>query len=146
MHAITDSLLVGNIGEAQDPPRTIGSLLLVADEFEVHPPPWIQFLRIPFKEFAAAEAANLQQAVDWIEGQISNGRVIVCCRAGMGRSVSVVIAYLCCVQHMTYEEAVKLAMARRPGAMPLPKLSEAIEQVQHLRQRPTRSTPTTGRL
>ncbi len=53
----------------------------------------------------------------------------------MGRSVSVVMAYLCCVQGMTYTEVLKLVMRRRPGAMPLPKLEEAIEQVRQLRQR-----------
>jgi protein-tyrosine phosphatase len=58
----------------------------------------------------------------------------VCCRAGMGRSVSVVMAYLCCVQGMTYDEVFKLAMTRRPGATPLPKLEDAIAQVRRLRE------------
>jgi protein-tyrosine phosphatase len=52
----------------------------------------------------------------------------------MGRSVSVVMAYLCCVQGMTYDEVLKLVMTRRPGAMPLPKLEEAITQVRLLRE------------
>ena len=59
---------------------------------------------------------------------------MVCCRAGMGRSVSVVMAYLCCVQGMTYAEVLQLVMRRRPGAMPLPKLEEAITQVRLLRE------------
>ena len=59
---------------------------------------------------------------------------MVCCRAGMGRSVSVVMAYLCCVQGMTYDEVLKLVMKRRPGAMPLPNLEKAIAQVRLLRE------------
>jgi protein-tyrosine phosphatase len=59
---------------------------------------------------------------------------MVCCRAGMGRSVSVVMAYLCCVQGMTYDEVFKLVMTRRPGATPLPKLEDAITQVRLLRE------------
>ncbi len=59
---------------------------------------------------------------------------MVCCRAGMGRSVSVVMAYLCCVQGMTYAEVLKLVMKRRPGAMPLPNLEDAINQVRLLRE------------
>jgi protein-tyrosine phosphatase len=51
----------------------------------------------------------------------------------MGRSVSVVMAYLCCVEGMTYDEVLKLVMKRRPGAMPLPNLEEAITQVRLLR-------------
>jgi protein-tyrosine phosphatase len=52
----------------------------------------------------------------------------------MGRSVSVVMAYLCCVQEMTYAEVLKLVMRRRPGAMPLPKLEDAIKHVRSLRE------------
>jgi protein-tyrosine phosphatase len=52
----------------------------------------------------------------------------------MGRSVSVVMAYLCCVEGMTYTEVLKVVMMRRPGAMPLPMLEEAITQVRLLRE------------
>jgi protein-tyrosine phosphatase len=75
---------------------------------------------------------------------------MVCCRAGMGRSVSVVMAYLCCVQGMTYEQVFKLVMTRRPGAMPLPNLEEAIAQVRLLRKARTKdkekpaSSPASG--
>jgi protein-tyrosine phosphatase len=59
---------------------------------------------------------------------------MVCCRAGMGRSVSMVIAYLCCVQGMAYDEALNLLKMRRPGAMPLPELEATIRQVIRMRQ------------
>ncbi|MEO6307342.1 MAG: dual specificity protein phosphatase [Nitrospiraceae bacterium] len=72
--------------------------------------------------------------MSWVEQHISDNRVMVCCRAGMGRSVSVVMAYLCCVQGMTYAEVLKLVMRRRPGAMPLPNLEKAITQVSLLRE------------
>ncbi len=90
--------------------------------------------RIPFSEYAEAEPLLLDRAVSWVEQHFSDHRVMVCCRAGMGRSVSVVMAYLCCVQGMTYAEVLKLVMRRRPGAMPLPKLEEAITQVRFLRE------------
>ena len=48
--------------------------------------------------------------------------------------MSVVMAYLCCVRGMTYAEALKLVMARRPGATSLPKLEATIEQVRLLRE------------
>ena len=44
------------------------------------------------------------------------------------------MAYLCCVEGMTYDEVLKLVMRRRPGAMPLPELEEAITQVRLLRE------------
>jgi protein-tyrosine phosphatase len=138
MHFITDNLLVGNISDATDPPPQISAVLLVAAEFAVQPPSWLLFGRIPFSEYAEAEPALLDRAVSWIEQHPSGNRVMICCRVGMGRSVSVAMAYLCCVQGMTYTEVLKLVMRRRPGAMPLPKLEEAIAQVRLLREARTK--------
>ena len=134
MHYITETLLVGNFNDANEPPPQISAVLLVAAEFTLHPPSWLLYGRIPFSEYAEAEPLLLDRAVSWVEQHISDHRVMVCCRAGMGRSVSVVMAYLCCVQGMTYAEVLKLVMTRRPGAMPLPKLEEAITQVRFLRE------------
>jgi len=52
----------------------------------------------------------------------------------MGRSVSVVMAYLCCVENMTYPDVFQLMMARRPGACPLPNIQTTIKEVHQLRQ------------
>lgn len=134
MHMITDQLLVGNIADAQEVPPVIGALLLVAEEFTIQPPNWMDYQRIPFREFAKADPAKLAQAVEWLEQRVPKGRTLVCCRAGMGRSVSVVMAYLCCVEGKTYEEVLNLVMTRRPSAIPLPNLQVAIEQVRQFRR------------
>jgi protein-tyrosine phosphatase len=134
MHYITETLLVGNFNDANEPPPQISAVLLVAAEFTLHPPSWLLYGRIPFSEYAEAEPLLLDRAVSWVEQHISDHRVMVCCRAGMGRSVSVVMAYLCCVQGMTYAEVLKLVMRCRPGAMPLPNLEDAITQVRLLRE------------
>jgi protein-tyrosine phosphatase len=133
MHIITDSLLVGNIEDARKLPSSIGGLLLVADEYEIIPPHGIAYARVPLKEFTEADPHDMERAVAWLERHIASKRLIVCCRAGMGRSVSVVIAYLCCVKGMSYVEAVAFVKARRPGATPLPRLEQTINEVQQLR-------------
>lgn len=134
MHLITETLLVGNINDAKEPPVKVGALLLVAAEYTLESPDWLPSGRIPFLEYAEAEPLLLDRAVSWVEHHMSERRVMVCCRAGMGRSVSVAMAYLCCVEGMTYAEVLKLVLKRRPGAMPLPKLEEAITQVRLLRE------------
>ena len=134
MHMITEKLLVGNINDAKEPPVKIGALLLVAAEYTLESPGRLPYGRIPFSEYAEAEPLLLDRAVSWVEQHLSDYRVMVCCRAGMGRSVSVVMAYLCCVQGMTYADVLKLVMRRRPGAMPLPNLEDAINQVRLLRE------------
>ncbi|WP_413933664.1 dual specificity protein phosphatase family protein [Nitrospira sp. BLG_1] len=131
---ITDQLLVGNIDDAQQPPAVVGTLLLVAEELTVTPAPWMDYRHIPFREFAKADPAKLMEAVQWLESRAPTERKLVCCRAGMGRSVSVVMAYLCCVEGKSYDEVLKLVMIRHPGAMPLPNLQVAIEQVRQLRR------------
>ncbi|MBH0195443.1 MAG: hypothetical protein HP494_07570, partial [Nitrospira sp.] len=55
-------------------------------------------------------------------------------RAGMGRSVSVAMAYLCCVEGMAYADVLNLVLVKRPGALPLPNLEAGIEHVRLLRQ------------
>jgi protein-tyrosine phosphatase len=133
MHLITDSLLVGNLDDAQDPSPVIGGLLFVAEEYAIRPPEWMDYARIPFKEFTTPSPDLLAKAVKWIEDHLHRNRVMVCCRAGMGRSVSVVMAYLCCVQGMEYDSVLKLVKTRRPGALPLPALREVIDEVRAMR-------------
>lgn len=139
MHMITKSLLVGNADDAGNPPPQVGAVLMVAEEQQVTAPSWVTFAKIPFKEFGEPTPALLLHAVEWVEAQLPENRVMVCCRAGMGRSVSVVIAYFCCVESMPYSDAVKLVLARRPGGMPLPRLQEAIETATRLRSARKRS-------
>lgn len=133
MHLITDTLLLGNIDDARQPMPAIGGLLLVAEEYEIEPPTWLEYLRVPFKEFSAVDPARLDRAVAWLESRPARSRTMVCCRVGMGRSASVVIAYFCCSQGMSYQDAVTFVKTRRAGATPLPKLEETIEKVLKLR-------------
>lgn len=134
MHQITDRLFVGNIYDARQPTTQVSAVLLVAEEYDIDAPGGVVYGRIPFKEYGEVHSKTLARAVNWVERQVSDNRVMVCCRAGMGRSVSVVIAYLCCVERMAYADVLKLVMARRPGAMPLPKLEETIQEVCRLRK------------
>ena len=133
MHVISEALILGNIDDARNPTLAIAGLLLVAEEFSVEPPVWLDYEYIPFKEFSAVDPLRLDRAVAWLEARAPGTRTLVCCRAGMGRSASVLIAYFCCNQGLPYEEAVTFVKARRPGAMPLPQLQETIENVLKLR-------------
>jgi len=134
MHFITESLSVGNVDDAHEPPPFIDGMLIVAGEREVKPAPGVVHARVPLKEFGEADPLDVQKAVEWLEQQAPSRQLMVCCRAGMGRSVSMVIAYLCCVKGMSYDEAVQLLKARRPGATPIPKLERTIKKVLELRQ------------
>ncbi len=135
MHLINDFLAVGNAQDAARPARLMTVVLNVAAENKIDPPTGRTYAWIPFKEFTEPDPLQLDEAVSWLEKHQSGNRLIVCCRAGMGRSVSVVIAYLCLVKSMSYGEAVKLVSSRRPGATPLPHLDEAIAFIRTLREK-----------
>lgn len=134
MHVVTSSLMVGDMEDAQEPPPFVNSVLFLAAEHRIAPPAGMVFEWMPFAEFQEADPEILRRAIEWVERYEAVGRVLVCCRAGMGRSVSVAIAYLCCVKGMQYADAVKLLKANRPGATPLPNLSRTIERVRSLRK------------
>lgn len=134
MHYITDSLLVGNLEDAKHPPPSVRGMLFLAEDHNLTSPPGVVFARIPLIEFAQANPQQVYEAVAWLEQHVPKNKVMVCCRAGMGRSVSIVIAYLCCVQGMPYQEAERLVKARRPGATPLPNLEDTIRSVLRMRQ------------
>lgn len=131
---INKRLLVGNADDARNPPPQVTAVLMVAEEQNVTVPSRVVYAKIPFKEFGAPSVPALHEAVEWVAAHVAEHRLMVCCRVGMGRSVSVVIAYLCCIEGMSYADAVKLVLTRRPGGMPLPRLQEAIEDVRLRRQ------------
>ncbi|MBA2486183.1 MAG: dual specificity protein phosphatase family protein [Nitrospira sp.] len=114
---------------------------MVAEEQNVTVPSRVIYAKIPLKEFGEPTVASLCEAVEWIEAHVADHRLLVCCRVGMGRSVSVVIAYLCCVEGLSYADAVKLVLTRRPGGMPLPHLQRIINELRDRRQGRCNSLP-----
>ena len=55
--------------------------------------------------------------------------ILVACGVGFGRSPSIIIAYLCCLHGLSFEEAQDLVTQKRPGTTPLPHLASIIEQL-----------------
>ena len=134
MDNVLGSLYIGNIDDAHTPPPVISALLWTALESKLIPPPAILLGRIPLREYTEAVPMDIAFSIEWLTRHLPDHQILVACRAGMGRSVSVVIAYLCCVQGMTYEEAVAFISPRRKGSTPLPRLEETIEKVKQQRQ------------
>jgi protein-tyrosine phosphatase len=141
MHHVTESLLVGNVEDAKKPPSFVQGMLFLAAEHDIEPPDGVLFRKIPLVEFGQATPQQVYEAVAWLEQHAPTKTVMVCCRAGMGRSVSMVIAYLCCVRGMDYDEAAKLLKSRRPGATPLPNLDATIQSVLKMRNSGSNNVP-----
>lgn len=101
------------------------AFLNVSDCEDVFPRPTI-YRRIPLRDGTPVPPAALREAIEWIRQMRGRQVVVVFCRYGMGRSASIVIAYLCCLG-FDYRDAVKLVSVRRPGSTPLPQLRESIQ-------------------
>lgn len=76
----------------------------------------------------------LDDATAFIAANIKQGCVLVHCGAGLSRSVTVVIAYLCRYAGMSYGEALSLVKAQRPSAAPADCFKLAIERWISLRE------------
>jgi len=122
---ILENLALGNIKDAENPPREITALLNVADDIELSKPTR-KYYKIPLVDGPPAPVEKILEAIHWIEKNIISDKILVFCTFGAGRSVSVVIGYLCSIG-FDYPEAVKFILSKKPDIDPLPLLAETIK-------------------
>ena len=77
-------------------------------------------LHVPLDDVASQPlAAALALTTPFLaEARRSRGRVLVHCKAGVSRSVALVIGYLIEAEHMTYDAALAAVRTTRPRAQP----------------------------
>ncbi len=134
MDFILENLAIGNYREALVPPQGIDALLCVAEEKEIPMTSVTKHLyhKVPIVDMQPIPAGLLTEAVGWIRENIGNHRIMVFCNAGIGRSPSVVVAYLCCVLGYSFGDAVEYVAKKRPSMSVLPELIETIEETKKL--------------
>jgi protein-tyrosine phosphatase len=125
---VYENLTVGPQEEAEPPPEATGALLNVAEE---HPLPETDLLahKVPITDMEPIPAGQLEEAVRWIDAHIGTCHIYLFCNAGVGRSPSVAVAYLCCYEGFSFGDAVKHVVRRKPDISTLPRLIERIETV-----------------
>ena len=133
MDYILDNLAIGNYEDALNRPEEISGLLCVAEEKDVPDPP-PAYHKVFMPDMKPMRPELLKEAVDWVESNIGEHRIMVFCNAGVGRSPSVVVGYLCCVLGYGFGEAVEYVARKRPQMSVLPQLIEAVEKVKRMRR------------
>ncbi|UCD87317.1 MAG: dual specificity protein phosphatase family protein [Desulfobacterales bacterium] len=126
---ILDNLSIGNYEAALNPLPTISALLNVAVERDLQETTRL-YHKVPIIDMQPIPATQMQEAVAWLKRYISEHQVMVFCNAGIGRSSSVVIGYLCCSLGYGFGEAVEFVARRKPDISILPNLIETIKAVQ----------------
>lgn len=126
MNFILEHLAIGDAQEAQTHGHVFGALLNVAAEVLYAPADTRQsFLHVPLADMQRIHASHLQQAVQFIDREIATRRLLVFCDGGVGRSPSVVVAYLC-FKGMRFGQAVEFVAVRKPYMSILPELYDSI--------------------
>jgi len=128
MKFILDNLAIGNFQEAQAPPPEIKTLLCVAREIDLTQVDRL-YCKVPIVDMQPIPAGELREAVEFIAGNISAHKILVFCNAGVGRSPSVVVAYLCCKLGYGFGRAVEHVARCQPFMSILPNLILSIEEL-----------------
>lgn len=125
---VLDHLAVGPYAAALSPPAEIDALLCVAEEHDL-PATDGPAYKIPMVDMQPIPADQLEEAVRWIDAHIHDHDILLFCNAGVGRSPSVAVAYLCCYRGYSFGEAVEFVARRKPDVSTLPNLIERIDEV-----------------
>jgi protein-tyrosine phosphatase len=128
---ILDHLAVGNYQEALQPPEGITALLNVAEEHDVDESALL-YCKVPVVDMKSIPVPLLKKAVSWIAANIEDHNIMVFCHGGVGRSPSVIVAYLCCAHGLGFGEAVEFVATRKPRMSILPNLILQIAEVKRL--------------
>jgi protein-tyrosine phosphatase len=129
MKFILDNLAIGSYEDALKPPSEITALLNVAIEKDIETK--LLYHKVPIVDMQPIPSEQMKEAVEWIRGHIDRYKVIVFCNAGIGRSPSIAIGYLCCFLGYSFGDAVEFVAKRKPDISILPELIRTIEDVKN---------------
>ena len=137
---VDHQLYIGEQADAESPPSFISAVFWTALDPQLSPPSNIIFARLPLKEYTEPDLIDLEMGVEWLARHLPEHHILVACRVGLGRSPSIIMAYLCCMQGLSFDEAQEFVTQKRPGTTPLPHLASLIEQLKT--KTPILSPPT----
>ncbi|XP_051114147.1 phosphatidylglycerophosphate phosphatase PTPMT2-like [Andrographis paniculata] len=142
---IDQFLLLGAVPFPKDVPRLkqlgVGGVITLNEPYETLVPTSLYYaheidhLVIPTRDYLFAPSfLDINRAVDFIHRNASAGRTTyVHCKAGRGRSTTVVLCYLVEYKHMSPATAFEYVRSRRPRVLLAPSQWKAVQEYQQQR-------------
>jgi protein-tyrosine phosphatase len=129
MNHLLEHLAVGNAIDAQNALEHFDAFLNVASEVHIDATIFGDkpYLKLHINDMMPIPAFRLMEAAEFIEQHINTKRILVFCDGGVGRSPSVIVAYLCS-KGMRFGQAVEFVAMRKPFMSILPDLIESIRK------------------
>lgn len=128
MDFILDHLALGGRHDAANPDPRVSALLCCAAELEL-PAHTAPRHKVPVVDLQPIPHAQMLEAVEWIRAHIAHQRILVYCNAGVGRSTTVAIGYLCAGLDYGFGAAVEFVARRRPYMSILPDLITSVDRL-----------------
>nr|XP_043619441.1 phosphatidylglycerophosphate phosphatase PTPMT2-like [Erigeron canadensis] len=145
-------LLLGAVPFPKDVPRLkqldVGGVITLNEPYETLVPTslyrdfGIDHLVIPTRDYLFAPSfVDIDRAVNFIHKNATRGRTTyVHCKAGRGRSTTIVLCYLVEYKHMTPASALEYVRSRRPRVLLAPSQWKAVQEYKQWRTRSTTSS------
>ena len=126
MDFVHPRLAVADAHYANSAPGGFTAALCVAEEMAL-PGGFPVTHKVPIVDLQPIPETQLLEAVQWLRQRVREGPVLVFCNAGVGRSSSVAVGYLCVVLGFRFGDAVEQVARRHPNMSVLPYLRPTIE-------------------
>ncbi|XP_024966721.1 putative dual specificity protein phosphatase DSP8 [Cynara cardunculus var. scolymus] len=149
-------LLLGAVPFPKDVPRLkqldVGGVITLNEPYETLVPTSlyraydIDHLVIPTRDYLFAPSfVDIDRAVNFIHKNASHGRTTyVHCKAGRGRSTTIVLCYLVEYKHMTPASALEYVRSRRPRVLLAPSQWKAVQEYKQWRLAASSSRSASG--
>lgn len=84
---------------------------------------------VPVRDFTAPTLSDFQKFLDIVEKSLEQGRVLVHCQGGTGRTGTMAAAYWI-KKGLSANEAIKKVRKARPGAMEMPEQEDSLYELE----------------
>ncbi|KAI4350769.1 hypothetical protein L6164_005188 [Bauhinia variegata] len=151
---VDEYLLLGAVPFPKDVPRLkklgVGGVITLNEPYEtlvqssLYYAHGIDHLVIPTRDYLFAPSfVDINRAVQFIHQNACCGKTTyVHCKAGRGRSTTIVLCYLVEYKHMTPAAALEYVRSRRPRVLLAPSQWEAVQEYSKRRASPTPYSPS----